>query len=272
MTALATLLRGFFRLRFAAVLPVCLAAGVSAAVPEPGGTIVCPGGYRGHLQGLATDGKAIYWVFTRNIVKTGFDGRLLAKCAAPGHSGDPCWKDGGLYVPVCRSGFNRELKPGTRSLNYIYVYDSDLKPVKKYRIPEVKYGAGCVAEHGGRFFVAGGRPEGVPGNTVYEYSPDFKLLGRREVAFDSLKGIQTINFAFGRWYFGCYGTGSRTVEADENFRVTRKLLPGSSVGMIALPDGKVLAGRVAEGGGYRRGGAVILVFGGFAPAEEPPKK
>ena len=253
---------------------VCLAAaelpGAEVAPKLKYGTrIVCRGEYPGHLQGIATDGKAIYWVFSRNVVKTGLDGKVLAKTVVPTHGGDPCWYRGRLYVPVCGSGFNRKLKPGAVSKNYVYVFDAKLKLLEKRHIPELEYGAGAVAERGGHFFVAGGRPKDLPGNTVYEYDGDFKLVRRHEIAFDSLKGIQMIEFAFGKWYFGCYGTNGLTIEADENFRVLRKVRPNTSVGMIPLANNLVLVGRNTAGKVHNRHRAFVRVMRFTVP---PPKK
>ena len=265
------------------LLTVLLPARVGGADNAPvrlkyGTRIVCRGEYPGHLQGIASDGGAIYWVFTRIVVKTGFDGKVLAKTTVPRHGGDPCCRDGKLYVPVCESGFNRRLKPGAVSKNYIYVFDAALKLVAKHHIPELEYGAGGIAEHDGHFFVVGGRPKGLAGNTVYEYDGNFKLVRRHEVAFDSLKGIQTINHASGKWYFGCYGTDSLTIETDENFRVLRKVRPGSSVGMIPLANGLVLVGRTTTGKVHNRRGADARVMRITAPkpnkntAKQPAKK
>lgn len=275
MTAATGVDRIFYRLLAAAglllfaLLPI-RADGAENASPhlKYGSRIVCPGEYRGHLQGIATDGKAVYWVFSRDIVKTGFDGKLLAKTAVPHHGGDPCWKDGKLYVPVCGSGFNRKLKPGAESKNYVYVYDAKLKLVEKHHIPEMEFGAGGIAVRDGHFFIVGGRPEGTPGNTVYEYDADFKLLGRHEADFDSQKGIQTINHVGGKWYFGCYGTGGLTIETDENFRATRKLRPGIAVGMIPLAEGLVLVGRSAPGKVHNRKGASARVVRFTVPKQK----
>ena len=240
-----------------------------------GTRIVCSGEYPGHLQGIASDGQAIYWVFTRTIVKTGLDGKLLAKTTVPRHGGDPCWHDGKLYVPVCSSGFNRKLKEGAVSKNYIYVFDANLKLLAKHHIPELEYGAGGIAAHDGHFFVVGGRPKGLAGNTVYEYDGNFKPVRRHEVAFDSLKGIQTINHASGKWYFGCYGTNGLTVETDENFRVLRRVRPNSSVGMIPLDNGLVLVGRNTTGKVHNRHGAYARVMRITTPKpkkQQPAKK
>ena len=263
----------FFTRVCAAVLLCVFATALSGAEAELklkyGTRIVCRGEFPGHLQGIAASGRAIYWVFTRTVVKTGLDGKILAKTTVPRHGGDPCWHEGKLYVPVCESGFNRKLKPGTESKNHIYVFDANLKLLDKHSIPELEYGAGAVAERDGHFFVAGGRPDGIPGNTVYEYDGNFKFVRAHEVAFDSLKGIQTIEFAFGKWYFGCYGTDQLTIEADENFRVLRKVRPNTSVGMIPLAGNLVLVGRNTTGKVHDRHGAFARVMRFTVP---PAKK
>ena len=251
----------FFSCVFFAVAGVMLSPAAEVAAPRlaPGTRIVCPGEYKGHLQGLATDGKAIYWSFSRDLVKTDFEGNLLGKVNIPHHGGGPCWSNGKLYVPVCGSGFNRKPKPGSVPKNYVYVFDPELKLLEKHHIPETKYGAGGMAAHNGHFFIVGGRPAELPGNTVYEYDADFKLVRRHELDFDSNKGIQTVNYFRGRWYFGCYGTKGRTVVADEEFRVLRRVRPSSSFGMIPLTEVLVLVGRSASEGGKFHGAAAEVV-------------
>jgi len=251
----------------AAFSPFAASFGAEKVTPQLkyGTRIVCQGEYPGHLQGLVAGDGAIYWVFTRTIVKTDFSGRVLAKRAMPHHSGDPCWHGGKLYVPVCGGGFNRKPKPGDPSRNFVHVFDAGLKPLGKYPVPELEYGAGGIAVRDGHFFVVGGRPKGLSGNTVYEYDGDFKPVRRHELDFDSLKGIQTINFVSGKWYFGCYGTGGLTIETDENFRFTRKLRPNVATGMIPLPRGLVLIGRIVKGKVHKRSGGAARVMRFTAP-------
>jgi len=239
------------RLRFAAAgaLLFFLAAVASGADNafsglKPGDKIVCGGVYAGHLQGVDTDGSSIYWVFTKCVVRTGTGGKVLAKRAVKGHAGDPCWYNGRLYVPVAQGSFNRELKKGEASKNYIYEFTPELKLVKIHHVPQVGYGVGCIAAHKGRFFISGGRPQGKKGNTVYEYSVKFKFRRKHELGFDSVVGIQTIKHLGGRWYFGCYGTGGMTIVTDDDFRVSGRVRPLLAVGMIEAADGLVLKGDV----------------------------
>ena len=231
-----------------AALLWCAAAASGGETPllprlAPGTRIVCPGEYEGHLQGIATDGKSIYWSFSCCVVRTDLKGRLLAKAKIPFHGGDPCWYRGHLYVPV-GSDFNRKRPKGQPSREWIYEFDSALKLVKKHHLTTFKYGAGGIAAHDGRFFVVGGRPAKKSGNTVWEYDAKFKLRRRHELKFDSEAGIQTINRAFGRWYLGCYGTDGCAIVADDGFKATGRVRPPLAVGMIPLADGLVLVGVV----------------------------
>ena len=234
----------------AALLTALLLGGLAAGGETPalprlalGTRIECPGVYPGHLQGIATDGKSIYWVFSCNVVRTDLKGKLLAKANIPFHGGDPCWYRGRLYVPV-GSDFNRKRPKGKKSDEWICEFDSDLKLRKKYRLTTFQYGAGGVAAHDGRFFVVGGRPAKMPGNTVWEYDARFKLRRRHQLEFDSEAGIQTINRAFGKWFLGCYGTNGCAIVADDGFKVVDRVRPPLSVGMIPLEDGLVLVGVV----------------------------
>lgn len=240
------------------------AAGESVVPPrlKEGARIVCPGVYAGHLQGIATDGESIYWSFSEYVVRTDLGGKLLAKAKIPFHGGDPCWYRGRLYVPI-GCDFNRERPRGRKSNEWIYEFDAGLKLVKKHRLRTFRYGAGGIAAHDGRFFVVGGRPPKLPGNTVWEYSASFTLLRRHHLDFDSEVGIQTINRAFGKWYFGCYGTNGCAVVADDEFKVAGRVRPPLAVGMIPLADGLVLVG-VAD---FRKDGnsstahAVVMKLG-----------
>lgn len=272
-----------FRLRFAAAgtLLFFLTAAASGAEKffsdlKPGDRIVCGGVYEGHLQGVATDGRSIYWAFTKCVVRTAPDGKVLAKSAVKGHAGDPCWYNGRLYVPVAQGSFNRELKKGEASKNYIYEFTPKLKLVKIHHVPQVKYGVGCIAAHNGHFFVSGGRPNGKKGNTVYEYSAKFEFLRKHELGFDSVVGIQTIKRIAGKWYFGCYGTGGKTIVTDDDFRVSGRVRPLLAVGMIEAADGLVLEGEVEwvtpdkTGRGLLRAGRPVPVKSSpTAPAGKP---
>ena len=190
----------------------------------------------GHIQGIATDGRHIYWAITRTLFKSDWNGKVLAECKGRIHFGGPCWAFSKLYVPVCGSGFNKNLTLA-KSKNFVHVYDENLKLEKVYELPEQIFGIGGMAFHDGRFFVVGGRPKGMPGNTVYEYDAEFHLLKKHELDFNSSKGIQTITRAWGRWYLGCYGlSGNASIELDDDFRLLRRVRPRTAFGALPLNE------------------------------------
>lgn len=209
------------------------------------GMVRCDFKHDKHLQGVASDGSALYWVFTDVIVKSDPDGKVLKKVPLhrmPGtahHGGDPCFADGKLFVPYSGSGFNKYLN-GRPNSNFIQQYNRDLEFEKSFPVPELEFGAGAVAMHNGSFFVAGGRPGKLPGNTIYEYDRDFKLKKKHELAFSSKKGIQSLTTDGINWYFGVYASPGTTFVTDMNFAVCGKWNISCAVGLLHLSDGKKL--------------------------------
>ena len=226
--------------------------------------IRCEGNWSGHLQGFAFDGKdKLYWVFDHHLVQTDLKGKLINATMLkrePGtknHGGSPCCADGKIYVPYCGSGINAELN-GDPSYNFVQVYDeNELSLIKSYSIPEVVYGAGAIIFAGGNFFVAGGRPENMPGNTVYEYSPEFKLLKKHHLEFNSRKGIQSMAFDGRNFWFGCYGvrTGS-AFRTGRDFKVNGYYNFSGAYGMIPLAGRKMLLASLDPG--KKSGGRAAL--------------
>ena len=73
--------------------------------------------------------------------------------------------------------------------------------------PKLVHGAGGIAYHDGKFIVVGGLPDEVDENYLYEYDASFKFLRRHVLASGHTQlGIQTVAWADGSWWFGCYGT------------------------------------------------------------------
>ena len=213
----------------------------------------------GHIQGVATDGKFIYISYSVNILKCDFQGNVIKGIVTPRfdgfedpkndldelknkynvrthHSGDCCFHDGKLYVTYSGSGFNKYLKGGY-SYNYVYVFDSDLNFLTRYHVPEMEHGAGGMTFANGKFYLVGGRPFGVPGNTVYEYDSNFKLLKKHQLKINSDKGIQTISWDGKYFWLGCYGIGEFSFLYDENFNTPFLIKGISAVGVIHSSDG-----------------------------------
>jgi hypothetical protein len=203
---------------------------------------VSEGRYPRHLQGIATNGKdRIYWSWTTRISVTDTFGKVLKETEADDHQGDLCWSEGRLYVAVNRGRFNHA--DGLAD-NWIYVFDAEsLKELARHPIPEVKYGAGGIAHHGGRFFVVGGLPVGFEENYLYEYDPAFRFQKRHVLNSGYTRlGIQTVAYAGGSWWFGCYGKPAVVLQADEQFKLTHKWEFDASLGIAPLPGGRFLIG------------------------------
>jgi len=208
--------------------------------------IVCEGEYDGHLQGVATDGEAIYWSFTKTLVKTDLSGRALAKALVPSHHGDLCVKDGIVYVAVNLGKFNTETAAVSRVTSYSA---KDLSRLHTWALDAMPHGAGGMTWAKDRFFVVGGLPPTHEQNYVYEYTPDFNLVKRHEIATGfTLMGIQTAAFEGGRFLFGIYGGPGNPhgiVECQQNLKTFRRFTGKGDVGILTL-------GGVLYAGGTKR--------------------
>lgn len=201
--------------------------------------VVCDGSYPHHLQGVCSDGQAIYWCFTTELVKTDLKGKLLKKVAVANHHGDLCCHDGKLYVAVNLGKFNA---PAGAADSWVYVYDAEgLTKLARHETQQAVHGAGGIGFRDGHFFVVGGLPEEVNENYVFEYDNDFKFLKRHVIPSGHTHlGIQTATFAHDRWWFGCYGTPQILLVTDQDFQMQGRYEFNCSLGIDGLPDGRLL--------------------------------
>ncbi len=208
------------------------------------GPATCASAYPHHLQGVCTDGGALYWCFTTQLVKTDLDGKLLEQVAVANHHGDLCYSQGKLYVAVNLGKFN---DPAGNADSWVYVYDAHtLQETARHEIQQVVYGAGGIGVRNGHFFVVGGLPANIDENYVYEYDAEFQFLKRHEVTSGpTLLGIQTATFAHDRWWFGCYGKPQVLLVTDADFQMQGKYEFDCSLGIDGLPNERLL---VASGG------------------------
>lgn len=214
--------------------------------------VQCDGAYPKHLQGVcANDLDAIYWSFTTALVKTDTNGRILQKVSVADHHGDLCFHDGKVYVAVNLGQFNL---PAGRADSWVYVYDGDaLQEIARHKVPELVHGAGGIAFHDGRFFLVGGLPAGIKENYVYEYDASFAFRQRHVLASGyTLMGIQAVAYVDDCWWFGCYGNPRVLVKTDKEFKVLGKWDIDCSLGIAAVPEGRVLVARgtFEKGKGY----------------------
>ncbi|MBR0458230.1 MAG: hypothetical protein IJJ26_03245 [Victivallales bacterium] len=203
-------------------------------------TIPCEGLYTGHLQGIATDGKHIFWSFTTTLVKTDMEGKLVKKVQVPRHSGDPCLLNGKLYIPVNRGKFN---KPKGASKDSIEVYDAETLELRKtVEIPECDHGAGAIGTFQNHIWLTGGLPDDAPCNIILEFTEELEFVKRHECQGYTKMGIQTMKRMRGLWWCGVYDKPASFV-CDDNFTVLVRNPVYLAVGMAELPDGTILVAR-----------------------------
>jgi len=230
---------------------VVFAATVAAAQTKLPPEIICNGVYQSHLQGLASDRKnAIFWSFTRDLVKTDLAGKVVKSVKVQTHHGDLTYVDGKLYV-AWSNVFNR---PGADSR--VYVYDaSDLRRLAIKKIPEVTFGAGALEYRKGHFFVVGGLPKDVGENYVCEYDGDLAFVKRHVIASGHTHlGIQAVGYWRGHWWFGCYG--GDLLKTSEDFGRLEKFRPSWPYGIVGWDEDMYLLGVHFGKRGACRGKAV----------------
>lgn len=231
---------------------ICL-SGILWAKDPAFGPVTSEGRYRRHLQGFCTDQRAsIYWCWTDVLVKTDAQGRVLARRDVANHHGDLCYADGRIYVAVNLGKFNQ---PAGNADSWVYVYDAkNLEELGRHPVPELVHGAGGMAYHDGKFIVVGGLPVDFTENYLYEYDKDFRFLKRHVLASGYTRmGIQTIAWAQGSWWLGCYGSPAILLRADGKFNFTGRWEFNASVGIDRLDDGRFLIATNKEekkGDGY----------------------
>ncbi|QDT54452.1 hypothetical protein Pan44_24850 [Caulifigura coniformis] len=202
--------------------------------------VACEGSCPQHLQGIAADDSALYWSFTTELVKTDLHGKRLKTIKVVTHHGDLCVNAGKLYVAVNLGKFN---DPKGKGDSWIYVYQADgFEFVERHPVQEVFHGAGGVEFKDGRFFVVGGLPADLQENYVYEYDATFRFLKKHTIPSGQTHlGIQTVAFANGRWWFGCYGQPAILLVTDADFRMLGRYEYNCSLGIAGLPDGRFLS-------------------------------
>lgn len=191
----------------------------------------CEGSYPRHVQGVCTDGKALFWSWTDAMVKTDLSGKILLQQPADDHHGDLCHHDGKIYVATNLGKFNQ---PAGQADSWVYVYDAaTLKEITRKRVPELVHGAGGMACDGRRFLIIGGLPDGVEENYLYEYDLDLTFIRRHTLPSGHTHlGIQTAEYDGTAWWFGCYGTPKILLRADNELNLTGKWQFDASVGII----------------------------------------
>ncbi len=248
----------------------CIIAALLVSAPlafaEP---IHCPGAYDGHLQGIAVDAEGnIYWSFTVALVKTNAEATLLREIGVPSHHGD-LWVEGDrLYAAVNHPAVNK--KPGQRD-SWIFAYSTeDLSLVWKKAVPEVVSGAGGLAMRNGHFHVVSGRLlKSSDENHVYEYDAGGAFIKRHLLeSGHTYLGIQTMAYADGTWWFGCYGRPPETLRARDDLSFEERFGYDCSMGIAPVPGGGFYIGRGERNEDRKYAGWLIKVDRPAPPGEQ----
>ena len=232
----------------------CLSPLLAAASQE----IYCSGTYDGHLQGVTVDAAGnIYWCFTVALVKTDATGKLLKQVDVPTHHGDLWVEKDTVYVAV-----NHRAPGGNfaQRQSWIYAYKvEDLSLQWKREIPEVRQGVGGLTMRDGHFFVASGRLlKSCDENIIYEYDGDATFIKQHALKSGSTYlGIQTIAYADGAWWFGCYGKPPEALRADAHLTFKERFDYDCSMGISPLPQGGFYIGRCKQNTERKNVGWVI---------------
>ena len=218
--------------------------------------VICEGTDGGHLQGIATDGKAIYWSHTVQLVKTDLAGVVSHRIEVPSHHGDLTYHNDRVYVAVELGKFNR---PPGESKPWVYVYVAeDLTLQAIHRLPELVHGCGGIAYHSGRFIVVGGLPADHQQNYTFEYDETFRLKRRHVLPSGQTHlGIQTAGYVDGQWWFGCYGSPGNPglLKANTDFQLVGQEVTDFSYGVAQFGKDRVLRGACFQGN--RRGKLLV---------------
>lgn len=218
------------------------------------------------LQGIATapDG-ALYWSWTDRIVKTSPEGEVLAAAEVQGHHGDLTWRDGRVVVAVNRGRFH---DPEAAHDSWACVLDADtLEEAGRHELPEVRYGAAGICWARDRYVVVGGLPVELEhaddaANEVHEYDADFRWLATVRLPGGWTRhGIQTAEFAFGRFFFGCDGDPPCVLVASPDLRHVERLDgegARAAAGVTRAPGGMLLLGVERAGADGHRGGLMVV--------------
>ncbi len=203
------------------------------------GEIICEAKhFLGHVQGITADATGIYWSFYDTIVKTDYKGKTLLTTAIPRHAGDLYAANGNIYVSV--TYYDAKMAKDEGGTGWVFVYDANLKLIKKVAIPDTPRPDGITFLNG-KFYIAGDDfgKQAHNVNTISVYDSDFKFEKKInvDIGVPTNYGAQTLNAFDGKILAGFYAKSGKNSVFLELPELTPTGLFQSSVdvGMAVVP-------------------------------------
>ena len=206
------------------------------------------GTWCGHVQGMCVTSNAFFFAYHNQIVKTDWNGRLLARRNVLIHTGDICAWNGRVYTAVSNSttGYGK---------GRIQVFDEDLNLVKETALPRGSDGITCL---NGVIYIglgSGGTTEAPHrGNWYGKYDAEtLEPIGSRfriDHGYDTSSGVQNMatdgNLIYVNFY--CPDETADTpclIVFDRDMNVLDAHLFGWRQGLDVVPGGEDGAVRFA---------------------------
>ena len=202
--------------------------------------------FPGHLQGIAADESGIYWSCYDRILKTGWDGKILASVRTPRHAGDCCLKDGKLYVSTTFYD-RKEIVEAKGIRAALYIFDcGTLRLEKRVLLPDIPFPDG-ITWYGDELYLA---DQSVNKehflNQFFIYDRDLKFQRREviEVGVPTRFGAQALSVWNGKLlacFYAKRGRPSSYLLEPGTLKVVGTFPLGGSIGLAAVPES--VAGR-----------------------------
>ena len=194
------------------------------------------GPHPGHLQGLATDGKHVYWAFTEELIKTDAQGAILLRAQVPTHHGGVTYFSGKLYVAFFSPPSN-QVKVYDAS-NFVLVNEHELDVFEDY--------IGTVAYHDQRFYVGEDFVAGKKKLRIHEYDLSFTYVRTHVVDVTLTKGFENLARFADHWWGSTYDFDVPMLKMDDSFQVIERFPFGFPFGMVGWNADVALTGRLPD--------------------------
>lgn len=202
--------------------------------------ITCEGKHplEGHLQGLVSDRKHIYWAFTTELVKTDLDGNLLMNRIVNTHHGDLTYHDKKLYVSFVRT-------INSKAVSRVKVYSAeDLSFIKEYDIEVFEDYIGTLDYYDNHFYIGEDFWQGLKNPKIHKYDLNFNYIESYTIDILLTKGFENVARFADCWWASSYDSGTPMLKLDDNFEIVEPFSSGFPYGFKQWSEDVVLTGKL----------------------------